>query len=571
MFGTFRKHQKWLWMVIIVVIVISFVIYFSPDARWGSGGRGRGAGIGSIDGRPITIPEYQQAYRETRLLYFLNCQKWPEGDERARQMGFDLETETYMRLLRLAKVKEEKIQIADETVGQLAKRLLGEKVPLDTFVKEVLQPHGLTEMDFERFLRNDAAIQQLGAVAGLPGRLVPPREIEASYREDHEELALEGVFFSVSNYLSSVSVNEPALLQWYTNNMPLFRVPEKLRVSYADFNRTNFYGEADKKFAEITNLNFQIEQVYLKQDPNSFKDESGKVLSKEAAIQKIKDTERNKMATMLAARKANEFASKLYDEKNHSVTNFEKFAAAQGWPTRVSEPFDEAEGPSDLKVGEAFARMAFSLTNREEAIGFQPVEGEDGYYVVAAKDFIPSSNPNFQSIRQKVEERYRFSEAQKMVRMAGFNFQMKVTNSLAQGKSFASAATESNLKPVSLPPISRSTREAPGLPENVYLPQLKNVAFGLGLGKCSPYIPTIDGGFVLYHRGKMPFDEAKMKADLAEYGANIRMQRQNEAFGMWFRKQAERADLPINRTKQGAQSIPKGPAAKPPGAAPKAK
>ena len=31
MFGTFRKHSQPLWIVIIIVIVISFVVFFTPD------------------------------------------------------------------------------------------------------------------------------------------------------------------------------------------------------------------------------------------------------------------------------------------------------------------------------------------------------------------------------------------------------------------------------------------------------------------------------------------------------------------------------------------------------------
>jgi len=568
-----RRHQTWLWMVIIVVIVISFVIYFSPDAKWGARGRGT-ANLGTIDGQPVTMQEYSQAYRETRLLYFLNFQKWPENDERARQMGFELENETYMRLLRLAKVKEEKIKVNDETVGLLVQRLLGPKTPLDTFVKEVLLPNRISEADFERFLRNDAAIQQLGAVAGLPGRLIPPRDLEATYREEHEELALEGVFLAVSNYLSNVTVTDSNVLQWYTNNMALFRVPEKVRVSYADFNRSNFWGEVEKKFAEITNLNSQLEQIYLK-DPSVFKDESGKPLTKEAGVRKIRETERNKMAMVLAARKANEFASKLYDEMNdktnRTVGAFEKYAAAQGYLARLSQAFDESEGPTDLKVGETFVRTAFTLTNKEEAISFQPVEGEEGFFVIAMKDQIPSSNPAFETIRNKVVERYRFAEAQKLVRQKGYTFSMTLSNTLAQGKTFAAAATEAGLKSVSLPPISRALRQAPELPESVSLPQLKNVAFRLQAGEASSFLPTMDGGFILYLRSKLPFNETKMKDDLVEYASTMRAQRQNEAFGLWFRKQAEHADLPINRAKQGAQGAARPPAAKPGGAPPRPK
>ena len=557
MFGTIRRHQTWLWAIIITGTILSFLVWFSPDARWGGGHRNQ-PNYGKIDGHPVTMQEFMEARQETRLLYFLNFQQWPDNDERARQMGFDVDNETYMRLLRVAKTRESKIQVSDETVGQLAQRLLGPKTPVANFVRQVLEPHGLTEVDLERFLRHDAAIQQLGAVAGLSGRLIPPRELEEAYREEHEEVALDAVLFNVSNYLASVSTTDAALQQWYSNNTVLFHVPEKARVSYVEFNRSNFLAEVDKKFSEMTNFNQLIDQEYMQMDPTSFKDEAGKVLAKDAAIEKLKNTRRLQNAQLLAARKANDFASQLYDEKDHTLAGFEKFAKAHTYQTKVSEPFDETDGPTELKVSESFARTAFALTNKEEAISIQPTEGESGFYIFALKEILPGSDPAFAAVREKVTERYRLSEAQRTVRMTGYQVQSRLTNTIAQGKTFAQAATEANVKAISLPAFSRSTRELADLPAGVSLAQIRNLAFSLQSGKVGPFIPTMDGGFILFLRAKLPIDPAKMKTEFADYAGNVRMQRQNEAFGLWFRKQAEHADLPVNR-----ETAPKTPTKRP--------
>src|SRR5262245_39318956 len=116
MFGTIRRHQNWLWFVVVGVVIVSFVIYFDPSQRGSRGrsGRGGGAQLGEIDGRPITTQEFRDARQETRLLYFLNFRKWPEEDERSAQMNFDIDRETSLRLLRVAKVKEAGIHISDE-------------------------------------------------------------------------------------------------------------------------------------------------------------------------------------------------------------------------------------------------------------------------------------------------------------------------------------------------------------------------------------------------------------------------------------------------------------------------
>ena len=86
MFGTIRKHQNWLWIVIITVIIISFVVFFSPDVQLGAD-RTVGGESGSINGKPIARDEYQEAYEEAKLSHFMRTggREWPANDEAAQR------------------------------------------------------------------------------------------------------------------------------------------------------------------------------------------------------------------------------------------------------------------------------------------------------------------------------------------------------------------------------------------------------------------------------------------------------------------------------------------------------
>ena len=72
MFGTIRKHQKWLWAVIVTATVLSFVAFFNPSSRLSGGGGGHeGPGnYGSIAGEQITSEEFYGAQKEVALRYF---------------------------------------------------------------------------------------------------------------------------------------------------------------------------------------------------------------------------------------------------------------------------------------------------------------------------------------------------------------------------------------------------------------------------------------------------------------------------------------------------------------------
>ena len=71
MIGTLRRHQSWVWVAAIPVIIISFVYYYGPGGQ--SMGDGRRTGnFGTIAGRSITQKEHSDAYRELQLLYFFS-------------------------------------------------------------------------------------------------------------------------------------------------------------------------------------------------------------------------------------------------------------------------------------------------------------------------------------------------------------------------------------------------------------------------------------------------------------------------------------------------------------------
>ena len=54
MFGTIRKHQQWLWVIIIAGVIFSFVIFFGPAQPSLSDLTGGGESFGTLNGKPLT-------------------------------------------------------------------------------------------------------------------------------------------------------------------------------------------------------------------------------------------------------------------------------------------------------------------------------------------------------------------------------------------------------------------------------------------------------------------------------------------------------------------------------------
>ena len=367
--------------------------------------------------------------------------------------------------------------------------------------------------------------------------------------------------FRASNYLASVSMEATNVAQYFTNRMALYRIPERLRLGYVAFEITNFLADAEKELAKVTNINARIDEVYLRQGTNFYKDTNGVALTEKAAKEKILETSRKDSSRKAAGRKANEFVNKLFEMQPHRLESFDKLAADLGFKVNTTEPFDRNKTPAEMNLPDTVTSIGFDLT-KDEPISFRPVVGEDAIYVVTLKEILPSEMPPFETIREKVTEDYKNQLAVEAAQSAGRNFLVTLTNSLATNKPFAEICLAARVQPVALPPYSLRTTSLPGLDEQVNFNLLKNVAYNLKPGKASQFLQSGQGGFIIYLRDKQPISDAKMKEDLPEFINTLRFQNQNEAFNEWFRKEAEKGlrNSPLSRpqTTASAEPEPKG-------------
>ena len=240
MFGTIRKHQTWLWAVIITLTIISFVSFLSPNSRL-NGGR-NAENFGSINGEKISRDQYMRAYREVDLHNLFMRGHWLGEDKKQPR---DTDRELYDWLLLVQLQQKAGVHVGEDVAAATGQQLLHslERMGVNSpsmFIERVLQPHGLSLDDFERFIRHFVGIQELINTYGLSGRLITPQEAKALYDREHQEVAAEAVFFSTSNYLAGVSINPDTISEFYSNRIANYVIPERVQVAYVRFNVTNY-------------------------------------------------------------------------------------------------------------------------------------------------------------------------------------------------------------------------------------------------------------------------------------------------------------------------------------------
>ena len=145
-----------------------------------------------------------------------------------------------------------------------------------------------------------------------------------------------------------------------------------------------------------------------------------------------------------------------------------------------------------------------------------------------------------EQIRSRVTVNYQQYQAAVLARNAGTMFATNAAAQLLAGKTFAQVAVAAGHPPVTLSPFSLSSSEVPEAGDRAQIGQLKQVAFATPAGKLSSFVPTADGGFVLFVKSLLPVDPAKKKTDLTDFTSQVRRARQNEAFNLWLQAEAGR-------------------------------
>ncbi|MBM3839022.1 MAG: hypothetical protein FJ398_13850 [Verrucomicrobia bacterium] len=555
MFQSIRRHQKWLWLVITTLTIISFVIFFSPQqTQRGSSQIGSGAVIGTINGRPITREEYLNTYREAELRYLFSTGNWPREDEMSRQMGI-MDRETRNRLLLVQKLKEFNIQVSETSIAQWIVEAFQDRATgkfrqedYDGFIKLRLPQQNLVEADFQRFVRHEVGIQHLIALTGLTGKLITPQEAEIIFRRENEQADTQAVFLQSSNYLSKVVETPADLMTYYTNHQASYRIPERVQVVYVKFDATNYMTEAEQKLVAQTNLTQMIDAEFLQRGTNSFRGTNGLALAPEEAKQKIRDEYRHGAAMFEARKKAIEFANEVL-ELPAGTNNLANLAAAKGILSTVTDPFSKDGQPPNLKVPDTFVQAAFQLSPAQPFYE-QPIVAEDGVYLVGFHKRVPSEVKPFEAVRDQVATEFRKSKANELLNAAGRELQSTLTNSLAQGKTFAAACKEANVEPIDLPPFSQKTLSLPQIANRADLTSLKTTAFSLHTNQVSSFTYSRDSGFIVYLEAKVPVPDERVKTEVREFTDNLRRTRQYEAFGEWMRKEMDLARITLQGDKQ---------------------
>jgi SurA N-terminal domain len=546
-----RKHAKWLLWLVAGATILSLLFFMGSGGMRGGGGTGgynTNLISGTIYGESVTPELYGKMNNDVKLWFLFNYGVWPDHDPSITPET--IEQQTYVRMMLVKKAKQMGVHVSEEQVEQAAanylrseglQRALGlhnQDIPFNTFVQQVLAPQNLDAADFENFVRDDLAVEQLQLTFGLSGSMVTPLEATNAYVRENQEYSAQVVFFSATNFLHDINVSPEEAGDYYTNYMADYRLPDRVQVSTVFFSLTNYLGEAFKELGK-TNLDLQVQANFDKYGMQAVPDAK----TPEEAKDTIRQFLLRHQALNDAATQANIFAQSVFNvsssqNKPASPEDLLTVARQKGLAVENPAPFSADYGPSEFTAPAAFTRTAFQLT--PDSPISEPIGASDGIFVIALRGNLPSEIPPLDQIQPRVTEDLRLREAIMLAQRAGTNFVRRLPIQMAAGKSFAAVAFADGLDPQVLPPFAMSTQEIPELGDHATVNQLKSAVFGTTVGTSSGFKPTDDGGFVLFVESRLPLDGEKMAAELPQFTAELRNRRAQQAFNDWIQHEASR-------------------------------
>lgn len=255
MFDFIRSHQRWMQLILLLLIVPSFVFF---GVQGYSSFMASEPELVSVGDQPITLGQFNQA-RTAQLEQYRNALgsqfdpaafDTPEFREQLLNRMID------ERTVALAATKG-RYSVSDETLRRTIAAIpaVQENGQFSSQrYRDVLAAQGMTPTMFELGLRRDLAIAQVLQPIGLTAR-VPSEVSEKILALLTEKRTVERRIFLASDFAKSVSVTDEDIKNWYESNQSKLLIPENVDVQFIVLNE-----QAASKNVKITDEN--IESFY---------------------------------------------------------------------------------------------------------------------------------------------------------------------------------------------------------------------------------------------------------------------------------------------------------------------
>jgi peptidyl-prolyl cis-trans isomerase D len=497
MINVFRKHQRWL-MIVIAVLAIPFVFYFNKsDLSAMRAGR-----VAKLYGHDVSVVDLQRGERYFELARDLGMFEF------LRDLIGMAQTEQQAReqfALNLIIIRHEAGKLGVQpTSAEIADAL--KKLPAfhgkDGFdmqkyndaVQNYLGPRGFSELQMEELIGDSVALDRIRQLVGT-GATVSAAEIERDLEQMYSKFQVAVLHLKTTDVANDVKISDEEIKKYYEANKENLKSEEKRRVQMIALTLS----DAQKKLTGKERID---------------------------ALQELSD-EANDVAQALAGKNA----------------DFSAVAAKFKLPLVTTADFTQAAPDPQLKGDAQLTQTAFQLTETDPLS--DPVQGSDGFYILKLAGMTPPKQMTLEEAKGKIVDELKTRQERELVSTRASKASHDLREALKSGQTLTAAAQKLNLKLDTLAPftLADEAKSSPAPEKLPDMPMIKNAVADLHANDVTEPIPTTDGAVVAVVEKRDPPDAAEVAANRASLVQRIEQGRRLMFFHDWLQERRRLAGI----------------------------
>lgn len=536
-----QQHYRIVFGILLVLIIVSFVFITNASSGFGRADQ-RVRNTPFFDRNLGVKQDVEKIYRDAQIAIELQFGMPAGSVPQFDQFALSRYAGLYMaNQLRVPEPTKFELEQHIKTLRVFA----GENGEFDAsryaeFRAQLGKNGGPSQADVLRVLADDVRIERVTRLIVGPGYTLPS-DVKRELALADTSWTLATATIDRSSFTPTITPTESDLTRFFEENALRYTIPAQVSVRYAAFAADNYQSvlpapseQEIRNFYDSNPTRFPVPERKAGELPNPDADFAAVRADVEKAL-------KNAAAARVASKAADDFAVAIYEKKiTANSPELDQLLAQFNVTLKDTPPFSYDNVPAELGRNPAIPAAALRL-NAERPVS-EAIPTETGSVVLFWQDTIPSRQPDFAEVRDRVSADYiaqqkdvRFAELGRTLR-SGIESRMKAGESFDKAASAAAAAASVKVETKTLPAFTLRQ------PPQDFDPTLYRVLQDLEQGQVSEMATAADKGVIAYAQAKTLPDLSDANPQYAELRKRI-AQTNASANGYTFFQQLVQQEL----------------------------
>jgi len=511
MINVFRKHQKWL-MIVIAILAMPFCLYF-VRTDWTAALRGDQAAI-KVYGRSVPRYELDRGARLFDLARLLGMSdflgeilaQWRPQHAQTQSEAEREAGEEFAVDLMILRHEADALGIRPTTseIASIVSKMRAFRGDAGGFdpkkyndiVENALGPRGFGEAQIEELAADQIRLDRIKELVSS-GVIVSPSESKRNFDQIYSKFEVSVARFKTSDFANEVKISDDEIAKYYETAKETLKSDEKRKVQFVAITLS----DAEKKLTGKERVD---------------------------ALQKLSD-------------KANDVAQALTEKG----ADFSAVASKFQLPVKTTGEFTQAAPDPQLKQDPQLSQSAFQLSNEEPTS--EPIQVADGFYVLHLAEMTPAKPLTLEEAKPKIVESLKARKERELLTIRAANVGHDLGEALKAGDTIAKAAEKLKIKLEKMPPFTLAdeleAKSSPAPEQSPDLPRIKNAVADLQANEVSDPVPTADGAIVAVVEKRDPPDPKQAAANRTSLDQRMLKGKREMIFAEWLRERRQAAGI----------------------------